>query len=957
MNSFIRAFSEITKNDVPLVGGKGANLGEMTCAGLPVPPGFCVVADAYREFTAHAQETIARILNETRMDDADDVENKTAQLREFLIMQPMPIEIAEQVRAAYLELAREIEGREGGEGGEGGEGAEGIGDTRYAIGDRQSAMRDSRIRVAVRSSATAEDLPDASFAGQQDTYLNVQGEDALLEHVKRCWASLWTARAVMYRHKQGYAHDQVALAVVVQAMIESEVAGILFTANPVNQNRAEMVLNASWGLGEAIVAGLVTPDTWIVQKDGGILERDIATKDLAIEYAPGGGTHEVGVADEKRDAPSLDDAQLQALAALGVQVETHYARPMDIEWAYARGKFYMLQARPITTLATESSPVTRHPDVSSRTPRNLSTMRDDASPSPTQSPISNLQSLPGEYNRSMFIEIFPDPLSPAFLSVIAPLFHSMLDFTFETLGFTPPRDIPAIGVFYNQPYFHREYIEAAFAPLSPQVRAALVTQIVNPFGKHERKLPTEASPAFLGMVARLLRFMTGFPKQLPGLIAAYRVEIDQLNALPIRDLSDHEILARIRDMCYDHASKLLNYDFLMIALIGITYQMLGSVLERYYGDDTEQIRAKLISGVTGNVTMETNKKIWDLAQSAKQSASVREILRINSPLPLGEGLGVRSDVREKLQADGDGRIFLAELDAFLEQYGHREIRMDILYPTWSEDPLPVLQFIRGYLDVDEQASPRRQEARLVQEREQLAQEVSVHVQRDVAGRFAIAPLFQWVLKNTQAHTRERDTMHFELTRLFPPLRRCLLELGARWQSQGWLDETDDIFYLTLEEMQELAASPHARREVIQTRRAEFQENLERTPPPIVRDGVGVEIVRTASGEHVDGQLRGIAGSPGVATGIVRVVRGPREFEKLQRGEILVAPLTNPVWTPLFAIAGGIVTQVGGILSHGAIVAREYGIPAVMAVPDATNLLHDGQAVTVDGNRGIVILET
>jgi pyruvate,water dikinase len=915
MNHFIRRFDEITKNDVPLVGGKGANLGEMTRAGLPVPPGFCVVADAYREFSAHAEQTIADILQNTRMDDAEDVENKTAQLREYLITQPMPDEIAQQVIDAYHALAREIEGdRETGK--------QGTDDTRFAIRD---------LRIAVRSSATAEDLPDASFAGQQDTYLNIQGNDALLEHVKRCWASLWTARAVTYRHKQGYAHEQVALAAVVQVMIESEVAGILFTANPVNQNRDEMVLNASWGLGEAIVSGLVTPDTWIVKKGGDIVEREIASKDMAIVYAPDGGTHEIEIAADRRDAPSLTDAQLQALAALGEKVETHYARPMDIEWAYARGKFYMLQARPITTLDVGA----KHFD--SRALRDAAVVSQNASPLPAD----------GEYNRSMFIEIFPDPLSPAFLSVIAPLFHSMLDFTFVTLGFKPPRDIPAIGVFYNQPYFHREYIEDALAPLSPQVRAALVTQIVNPFGKHERTLPTEASPAFVSMVTRLLRFMNAFPKQLPALIDSYRAAIDELNHAPIETMPDREILARIRSLLFDHASKLLNYDFLMIALIGITYQMLGSLLERYYGDDTEQIRARLISGVTGNVTMETNKRIWNLAQEAKQSAVVSAALRADAT----------PGVRAKLSESGDGRVFLAALDAFLEQYGHREVRMDILYPTWSEDPSPVLQFIRGYLDVGDEASPQRQQARLVQEREQLAQEVDTQVQRDLAGRVAIAPLFRYVLKNTQAHTRERDTMHFELTRLFPPFRRCLLELAARWQAKGVLDAPEDVFFFSLTELEQLAELPQPYRELVARRRAEFAENARRTPPPIVRDGVGVEIARVGHGENIAGQWRGIAGSPGVVSGIVRVVRGPHEFEKLQRGEILVAPLTNPVWTPLFAIAGGIVTQVGGILSHGAIVAREYGIPAVMAVQDATNLLQDGQRVTVDGNKGVVYAET
>ncbi len=901
MNKHIRLFSEISANDVPLVGGKGANLGEMTRAGLPVPPGFCVSADAYRQFTAHSQETITQILDETRMDDADDVETKTARLREFLIAQPMPDDIAQQILDAYQELQNQI----------------------YS----SLIAQHSALPVAVRSSATAEDLPDASFAGQQDTYLNIRGDDALLEHVKRCWASLWTARAVTYRHRQGYEHDKVALAVVVQAMIESEVAGILFTANPVNNNRAEMVLNASWGLGEAIVSGLVTPDTWIVGKGGRILERDIAMKDVAIEYAHEGGTREISVPREKCEVACLNDGEVHALSALGERVEQHYTRPMDIEWAYARETFYMLQARPITTLDVGA----KHFDSQSFQPS-----------APAFQNASPLRDVVGEYNRTMFIEIFPDPLSPAFLSVIAPLFRSMLDFTFETLGFKPASDIPAIGTFYNQPYFHREYIQAALAPLSPQVQEALVTQIVNPFGKHERRLPTEASPAFLGMVARLLNFMTGFPKQLPALLAEYRAEIEKFNALPFENLADREIVARIRELVFNHASKLLNYDFLMIALIGITYQMLGTLLEKYYGDDSEQVRAKLISGVTGNITMQTNLKLWNLAQEAKRSPRVREILQNAQD----------ARVREKLQQDGDGRIFLAALDAFLEQYGHREVRMDILYPTWGEDPAPVLQFIRGYFDADEKSNPHAQQTRLVRERQELAREVNEHVQRDLAGRFAVAPLFQWVLKNTQAHTRERDTMHFELTRLFPPFRRALLELGERWQTRALFVNADDVFFMTLDEIEALAQEPRAMQIIVQERRAEFQNNAQRTPPPIVRDGIPVETTRAVQ-DSAPGQLRGIAGSPGVVEGIVRVIRGPHEFEKLQRGEILVAPITNPVWTPLFAIAGGIVTQVGGILSHGAIVAREYGIPAVMAVHDATNLLPDGQRVVVDGSRGIV----
>lgn len=885
MTNYIRTFNEIAVSNVGIVGGKGANLGEMTRTGLPVPPGFCLTAAAYRAFiqATRADESIGAILAETRMDDPEHVEAQTARIRDFLCAQPMPRDIQTQILDAYSRLANEL--------------------------------REATPRVAVRSSATAEDLPTASFAGQQDTYLNIRGDDALLEHVKRCWASLWTTRAVTYRVKQGFAHEQVALAVVVQAMINSEVAGILFTANPVTSNRDEAVVNASWGLGEAIVSGLVSPDTFVVHKsDRAILSREIANKDMMIEYAAEGGTFERDVPRERREVPALSDTQVVQLVSLCERIEEHYGSPMDIEWGYANEKFYILQARPITTLAD----------------------------------VGAIHELPqqGEFNRTMFIEIFPDPLSPVFLSVIGPLFRSMLDFTFETLGFKPPRGMEATGVFHNQPYFYRDYIAAALRPLSPPVRERLVAQFVNPFGRHERGMRSELSLKYLGMVRQLLGFMTGFPQKLPLLISQYRANINQVESVRLDTLSDSEIVARIRKLVLVDASRLINYDFLMIALIGITYQMLGALLEKYFGEESEHVRAKLISGVTGNVTMEANKRIWDLAQMAKASPVVSRALRRYSG----------AELRAQLERSPEGRDFLAALGRFLAEYGHREIRMDILYPTWGEDAAPVLGFVRGYLDVSDSQSPYRQQERLVKQREELAEQVRKRVQRDWVGRYVIAPIFRWVLKHTQAHTRERDTMHFELTRLFPPFRRLLLELGRRWSARGLIEKPEDIFFLTLDEMAQIAESPRAMHDRVRERRAEFEASKQHVAPPIIRDGQEIFDESAAPAESAEGQYRGIAGSPGRATGTVRVIRSPDEFDKLQGGDILVAPLTNPVWTPLFAIAGGIVTEVGGILSHGAIVAREYGIPAVMSVRDATRVLIEGQRVTVDGNKGVVMVE-
>jgi len=884
--SYTRWFQEIGAAEVDLVGGKGANLGEMATRGLPVPPGFCLTASAYREFiqATDLDETIRNILAETQLDDPADVKAKSARIRGLITEQSVPTTIAREILDGYHRLGQEL-----------------------------GSVDVAQVPVAVRSSATAEDLPTASFAGQQDTYLNVRGEAELLDRVKHCWASLWTARAVTYRTKQGFDHHRVYLAAVVQAMIQSEVSGILFTANPVTGDRDEVVINASWGLGEAIVSGLVTPDMITVRKsDGHIVSRQVAAKERTIEYAEDGGTVELVTPAERREISALSDDQVAELVALGQQIESHYGVPQDIEWAYAGGRFYILQTRAITTLAP-----------------------------PAEEAAAEM-----EYNRTMFVELFPDPLSPVFLSVIQPLLHIMLDFTFEAWGFKPPEGMEAVGVFYNEPYFNRSYIASALQPLSPPVREWLVPQLVNPFGRHEQGIRGEISLAFAGMIARMLRFMVGFPDKLPGLIARYRAEVAEVAAIPLETTPDGEIVAHIRELVFGTASRLLNYDFLMIAVIDITYQMLGRLLERYFGEDTEELRGKLISGVTGNVTMEGNKALWDLAQVAKASPAVTDLLRRYSG----------REVRAQLEQTPEGRAFLDALEHFLSEYGHREIRMDIVYPTWGEDPAPVLGFVRGYLDADEAQSPHRQQARLVKERGELAQEVESRLGQDVLGRHLVSPIFRWVLRQTQAHTRERDTMHFELTRLFPPFRRMLLELGHRWSEQSLINQPDDIFFLRLDEMGELADSPHSMADEVRARRVEFEANKSRPWPDIIRGSEEIYAEAAGPAEGLEGQLGGVAGSPGVVTGVARVIRGPEEFEKLKNGDILVAPLTTPVWTPLFAIAGGVITEVGSILSHGAIVAREYGIPAVMSVVGATKRVHEGQTITVDGNKGVVYLE-
>lgn len=337
---YIRSFDVISKEDIPIVGGKGANLGELTNKGIKVPPGFCVTASAYRDFISLAglNKDISVIIKQIDIENAEELQQKSAKIRDLIVKSDIPVDIEEQIAGAYLQFGNRL------------------------------GLKDPY--VAIRSSATAEDLPEASFAGQQDTYLQISGVDEVIRHVKKCWASLWTARAIYYRERQGFDHFEVYLSVVVQKMVNSKKSGVLFTANPVTNDTNQIMINASWGLGEAVVSGTVTPDEYILDKQtSSIIEKQIAEKNLmVVKNQDGVGTVEVNVSEylgnEMVSAPSLSDDEILRLSKIGVLIEELYNSPQDVEWAVDRDtdELYILQARPITTLKGDKIEMAKQED-------------------------------------------------------------------------------------------------------------------------------------------------------------------------------------------------------------------------------------------------------------------------------------------------------------------------------------------------------------------------------------------------------------------------------------------------------------------------------------------------------------------------------------------------------------------------------------------------------------------
>ncbi|HEX4811489.1 MAG TPA: PEP/pyruvate-binding domain-containing protein [Nonomuraea sp.] len=749
--------------------------------------------------------------------------------------------------------------------------AEVSGDLRRAVADAYAAL--GAGPVAVRSSATAEDLPGAAFAGQQDTYLNVVGEDALIDAVRRCWASLFTDRAVAYRARLGI--EEAAIAVVVQRMVEPKVAGVMFTANPVTGDRAQVVVDANPGLGEAVVSGLVTPDHYVVDAGGGVAftpgRREVIVRAKAgggvihEEDRGGGGEGDRGGGGVRRfDAGGgrLTEAGVRELAVLGRRVAGHFGRPQDIEWAYAGGRVHLLQARPMTALPPP--PVGRLNPVRRRLAGVL---------------LEYLPVRPYPIDMTTWI-----PYGPAGLMARVTGSYGLLG-GFE--GFLREED----GVVY------------AFVPPRPR---PTIRVLVAPFllaAKARRYDPAR---------------WTEDRRHLGYLSAVRELAGRDLAAMPWPDLvrvprQALALVAPVADLRIDYLPR--TGLALLRLLVAVRLLRRG----RLFGD--------LIHGAATRTT-DANRALARLADLARRTGALDTTPPPASPAALQAGSQAES-------RNG----FQAALRDFFAEYGHRETLSPILVtpPTWADDPATVLGLVR----VLAAEPPARKEGGDALDR------LLAHPFLRSAPRRR-ARVRRWV-EAARAGVAFREDSHFSFTMPLPVLRGSLVELGRRLRDAGVLDAPEDVFHLRLEELEaigEPAAPATGRlRDVVRARAAKRDElaGVRLVDPAAV-------FPAPASGDAL------VAGTPaagGTATGPVKVIGDPSEFGKLRSGDVLVCPYTNPSWTPLFQRAAAVVVDSGGAASHAAIVAREYGIPAVMGTGTGTSALKDGQVITVDGDTGRV----
>ncbi len=892
-------FAAIRHTMLAQVGGKGANLGELAGAGLPVPPGFCITTAAYEQAAAGTGLADVLAAHPTESAGPEQLAALATAARESLLHATIPALLADTIATAYAHLGAGVD-----------------------------------APVAVRSSATAEDLPFASFAGQQDTELNVVGSAAVLEAVRRCWASLWNERAVSYRASLGLDQRSVQLAVVVQTMVQSEVAGVLFTANPVTGKRRQAVIDANPGLGEAVVSGATNPDHFVVNTASGeIAERLLGDKRVVIRGTAGGGTVREEAVDGRSDTACLSDKQIRELAQLGARVEAHYGAPQDTEWAIdAAGALWLLQSRPITTLY----------------------------PLPASAPLTDAN--PRVYfSLNVFQGVF-GPLTPMGIS----LFHFIGSIFADLFGLAPRDRLAGPSVLVDA----GDRLFGDFTgPLRTKLGRRLTIGAAN-FGEARSGVIFQrliADPRFalkptprwrVGRAFGLAAMKTRLPLRIlqallkpSSAVARIQRARATLEALPASPLPAHKPAQALKP-----GDRLRALELVFSRRLGTLLPILPPLLITGLG--SLGIASRLLRGIATpeemqivtralphNPTTEMDLDLWALSRRVAADAAAARSLSGNTPEQLAQ----------EYHAGALPTPLQEGLAEFLLHYGHRGVaEIDIGVARWREDPTHLLGALANYLRLSDPAlAPDAIFARGKQEAEAMVAELTRRARRHGRLRGRLVAFF---LSRMRALAGLREMPKFCIILLFAYVRMELQQVGVVLAAAGHLDQPGDIFFITLREAHAACAGADMRVTVRERRASyDFESRRRHIPRVLLSDGTE-PAPPPAAADTADTAdvLRGTPASPGSVTGIARVILDPTGAH-LEAGEILVAPSTDPGWTPLFLTAGGLVMEMGGAISHGAVVAREYGIPAVVGVPGATERISTGQRITIDGAAGRVTI--
>jgi phosphoenolpyruvate synthase/pyruvate phosphate dikinase len=857
---YVLGLEEIGKTQVALVGGKGAHLGELSrIDGIRVPAGFCVTTDGFRRIMADAPSFGGRLDRLSRLspDDREAIRTLSAQIRRTLEGIAIPDDLAAAITRSVARLGE-------------------------------------HAACAVRSSATAEDLPAASFAGQQDTYLNVVGPAAILQHVSRCWASLFTERAVIYRLRNGFGHRRVCMAVVVQQMVFPLAAGVLFTADPVTSNRKVATIEASFGLGEALVSGRVNADVYKV-RDGDIVAKAVAIKQRAMAASPGGGTQEQPIEPAQQEQPALTDAQVVQLAQLGRRIEAHFGCPQDIEWCLADDGFQVVQSRPITTLfpVPEAGDRGNHVYVSVG---HQQMMTDPMKPLGLSLWQLTTPRPMAEAGGRLFVDVTQVLASPAsragLLEVVGrsdPLTGDALQTILERGGFIP--SLPDEGPGEPVP---------GVAPATIETDPAIVTELIG------------RSQASIAKLKRDIRAKSG--SELLDFILA---DVQELRRILFDPQSLQVIMAAMQ-----------------------TTWWLNEQLQAWLGE--KNAADTLTQSVPSNVTSEMGLALLDVADVIRPHPDVVAFLQHVEDESFLDELPTLEGGREARDA----------IQAYLGRYGMRCVgEIDITRPRWSERPATLVPMLLGNI---QNFAPGAGERRFEQGRQEAwtkEQELLERLRALPDGERK-AEEAKRMIDRVRTFIGYREYPKYGMVSRYFVYKQALLDEAERLVRADVLGEKEDIFFLRFSELHDVVHTNQVDDELIRRRKEAFSSYQALTPPRVL----------TSDGEAVAGAYRrddlptgalvGLPVSAGTVEGRARVILDMAEAD-LEPGDILVTAHTDPSWTPAFVAITGLVTEVGGLMTHGAVIAREYGLPAVVGVEHATRLIRDGQRVRVNGTDGYI----
>ncbi len=849
---------EARRQDVETAGGKGANLGELIHQGFPVPPGFIVTASTYREF--FPMDSLPA--PDTRVEDAAAL---CASIRYRIMSVALPREIEDRIREHHESLKKTV-------------GVE--------------------LVYAVRSSATAEDMSDASFAGQHETYYYVDLKN-LTMMIKKCWASLWSDAAYSYRETRGIHHADVDMAVIVQQMIPSSVSGVTFTANPVNGDRNVIVTEASWGMGAAIVDGRVSPDQYVIDKTtDDMTSVRIADKKFMVptQLTHSSTSRLQPVPSHLRRAECLDRTQLETISCWARKAEDWFGCPQDIEWSFADDKFYILQSRPVTIMG----------QIKDHLPKGKFVLF------------------------KPMVENFTDPLLPLTQDILVSMF-------------------PMMTVIHGRVYVNLKHLRALVPLKISDANLAALAYLGKPEASRLRlSVPRLVVVTVIGFIAWLfLGVLYRRTRHMPDdFMESFREKTARVVQDPAVNAPDTMAALFLKNRFFEPVGNMV----LMVNLAAIRYvfflALLTGLLKRWAPELNDDAASLLTSGNPGVLSTEMGREIRQLAVSARETPELAALVLREEP----------DRVLRQIPDCPGGEQFLSLLHTFLEKHGHRALKeFELNAIRWEEDPSPVIAMVRNYLLAP--ANPADAETRVAEQRRLLETRLKgALTRRPLEKLLAIRTrIITWLRKRAMYFIKLRENSRFYHIMGFYAVRRKVRATEDELLARGTLKCRDDIFYLRWTEIEDLLADRVNWEDVedlIRLRRLDHIRLGKMRPPRTV--GIDAPEPPPAVAETVHG-IQGQPASPGTCEGIARVLMDPATDAEIRPGEILVAPYTDPAWTPLFLTAAAAVVEVGSYLSHAGTIAREYGMPCVVDAECCTTRIRTGDRIRVDGSNGTVLL--